>query len=480
MSAANNHVDVIIIGAGLSGIGAAYHLQKYSPDRTYKILEARPRMGGTWDLFKYPGIRSDSDMYTLGYSFKPWKAAKAIADGPNILNYIKETATEHGIDQHISYNQKVAEVAWSSKDATWTVTSTEGKVETCNFLLACSGYYSYEAGYTPDFKGMDDFNGQIIHPQKWTDDVDYKDKKVVVIGSGATAVTLVPELAKKASKVTMLQRSPTYVMNMPAQDGIANFLRKILPAKWAYALSRGKNITMGMLFFNLCRKYPKTLKKVILGATQKALPKDYDVATHFNPKYNPWDERLCAVPDNDLFESITAGSSKIVTDHIDRFTDKGLLLQSGKEIEADLIVTATGLKMEFLSNIKMVIDDKPVHMPDLYVYRGMMFSDIPNFTQFVGYTNASWTLKTDLSSAYVCRLLNHMTKTGTKQVTPRLDDPSMEREPIIDFKSGYVQRAIDILPKQGTKKPWKLYQNFFKDTFSLKYSKVEDGVLEFR
>jgi len=327
---------------------------------------------------------------------------------------------------------------------------------------------------------MDSFHGQIIHPQKWTSDIEYADKKIVVIGSGATAVTLVPELAKKASHVTMLQRSPSYIMNMPAEDKVANFLRRILPAKWAYSLARGKNISFGMIFFNLCRKYPKTFKKVIMGATKKELPEDYDIGTHFNPKYNPWDERLCAVPDNDLFESIKSGDSEIVTDHIERFTEKGLILKSGKELDADLIVTATGLKMEFLSNIKMVVDEKEINMPELYVYRGMMFSDIPNFTQFVGYTNASWTLKTDLSSAYVCRLLNHMKQTGTKQVTPRLDDPTMEREPIIDFKSGYVQRAIDILPKQGNKKPWKLYQNFFKDTFSLKYSNVEDGVLEFK
>jgi len=485
MGTVSNYVDVIIIGAGLSGIGAAYHLQERSPDRTYKILEARSSMGGTWDLFKYPGIRSDSDMYTLGYSFRPWKAAKAIADGPAILKYIKDTARDGAIDQHITYNRKVLKVAWSSKEAKWTVDAQvddNGHRETftCSFIFACSGYYSYEAGYTPDFKGMDDFKGPIIHPQKWTSDIEYTDKKVIVIGSGATAVTLVPELAKKASHVTMLQRSPTYALNIPAEDKIANFLKNILPEKWAYALIRGKNISLSTLFYNLCRKYPVALKKLILGATKKSLPEGYDVATHFNPKYNPWEERLCAVPDNDLFDSLASGDAEIVTDHIDRFSDKGILLKSGIELEADIIVTATGLKMEFLSNIKMEVDGKEIHMPELYFYRGMMFSDIPNFTQFIGYTNSSWTLKTDLSSAYICRLLNLMKKKGFKQVTPRLNDPTMKQEPIFDFSSGYVSRAKDILPKQGNKKPWKLYQNYFKDTFSLKYSKMEDGVLEFK
>jgi len=477
---ANNHVDVIIIGAGLSGIGAAYHLQKYCPDRSYHIIEARERMGGTWDLFKYPGIRSDSDMFTLGYSFKPWEDGKAIADGPNILKYIKETAAENKIDQHITYNQKVQKVAWSSENATWTVTSSGGHVRTCNFLLACSGYYSYESGYTPDFKGMKNFKGRIVHPQKWTSDIDYAGKKIIVIGSGATAVTIVPEMAKTAGHVTMLQRSPTYISNMPATDKIANFFRKVLPSKLAYSLSRTKNILISMLFYNLCKKYPKTFKKILMGAAKKTLKEDIDVGVHFNPSYNPWEQRLCAIPDDDLFLSLNAGTSSMVTDHVDRFTEKGILLQSGKEIEADLIITATGLKMEFLSNIEMAIDGKDLPVNELFVYRGMMFSDVPNFTQFVGYTNASWTLKTDLSSVYVCRLLNHMKKSGLKSVTPRVEDKNMDTEPIVDFNSGYVLRALDKLPKQGTKKPWKLYQNYIKDTISLKYSKLEDGALEFR
>lgn len=478
MSQSSNHYDVVIIGAGLSGIGAAYYLQKYCPERTYKILEMRDSIGGTWDYFKYPGLRSDSDMYTFGYSFKPWKNPKAIADGASILAYIKETAAENQIDQHIQYNQKVHQVAWSTDDAAWTIDVESEESYSCNFLFACSGYYNYEEGYTPKFEGRDLFKGTIIHPQKWPEGYDYSDQNIVVIGSGATAVTLVPELAKKAAHVTMLQRSPTYIANMPEQDVLANVLKKILPAKAAYFIARWKNILVSMAFFNLCRKFPKTLKKVIVGGAKKALNDDIDALTHFNPRYNPWDERLCAVPDNDLFESLNEGGSSVVTDHIDRFDESGVVLKSGKKLEADMIVTATGLKMELFAGIKMIVDGREINAPDHFVYRGMMFSDVPNFAQFVGYTNASWTLKSDLTGMYACRLLNHMKEHGLKKVTPRNTDDSMEREPIIDFSSGYVKRALDILPKQGTKKPWKLYQNYIKDYFSLRYSKLSDGHLE--
>lgn len=481
MSNSNNHFDVIIVGAGLSGIGAAYYLNKYCPDRTYCILEMRESIGGTWDYFKYPGLRSDSDMYTFGYSFKPWKDPQAIADGDSILSYIKETAAENGIDKKINYKRKVQQVEWSSIESTWKVDVRHGAIDekySCNFLFACSGYYSYEGGYTPDFEGSELFKGDIIHPQKWPEGYDYSNQKIVVIGSGATAVTLVPELAKKAKHVTMLQRSPTYIANMPKEDILANFLKKIMPSKTAHFIARWKNILVGMAFFNLCRKFPKTLKKVIMAGAKKVLNEDVDVNIHFNPKYNPWDERLCAVPDNDLFESINTGASSVVTEHIDRFTENGVRLQSGDVIEADMIVTATGLRLELFSGIKMFIDGREIRPAEHFVYRGMMFSDIPNFALFVGYTNASWTLKSDLTGMYTCRLLNHMKKYGIKKITPRNTDDSMHQEPIIDFTSSYVQRSLDILPKQGTKKPWKLYQNYIKDYFSLKYSKLEDGYLE--
>ncbi|MBT8219179.1 MAG: NAD(P)/FAD-dependent oxidoreductase [Bacteroidia bacterium] len=484
MSEKSSHFDVIIVGAGLSGIGAAHHLQKKCPGRPYAILEARSSMGGTWDLFQYPGIRSDSDMYTLGYSFKPWENAKAIADGPSILQYIKDTASEGGIDQNIHYDHKVDKMEWSSEDSKWHVETQVGGNGTrarysCNFLFMCSGYYSYASGYLPDFENMESFKGQIVHPQKWTNDIEYEGKQVVVIGSGATAVTLVPELAKKTAHVIMLQRSPSYVMNMPEQDKVANFLRKILPSKVAYWFSRWKNILFGLFFYKLCRKYPQALKKFMMNLIKKEVGDTVDVDTHFNPNYKPWDQRLCAVPDNDLFISLKKGTSSIVTDHIVRFTERGLLLKSGKELEADLIVTATGLKMEFLANVEMKIDGKEIDLSELLIYRGMMFSNVPNLAQFVGYTNASWTLKADLSSVYACRLLNHMKKNGATICTPRITR-DIGREPIIDFNSGYVLRAIDQLPKQGTEKPWKLHQNYILDTFNFRYSSLKNPELEFK
>ncbi len=483
--ATNTHVDVIIIGAGLSGIGAAHHLQEKCPDRTYMILEGRANMGGTWDLFKYPGIRSDSDMHTLGYDFRPWKDKKAIADGPAILKYVKETAREGGIDKHIKYNHRVNSADFSTEKSQWAITAFNSETNqnvtyTCNFIFACGGYYSYKSGYMPDFDGTDEYSGQLVHPQKWPEGLDYTDKKVVVIGSGATAMTLVPEMAKKAEKVTMLQRSPTYIITKPSKDVIANVLNAILPAKISYFLVRWKNILMGIFFYWLCQRFPDTMRNFFVKGVKNELGEDFDVEKHFKPSYNPWNQRVCLVPDSDLFQSLKAGTSDVVTDHIDKFVDKGILLKSGETLEADVVVSATGLQLEIMSNIDLSIDGKLVHAPDLLCYRGMMFSDLPNLAMFVGYTNASWTLKTDLTATYACRLLNHMKKTGTTQCIPRIDDPTMEREPIIDFSSGYVLRALDKLPKQGSKSPWKLYQNYIYDVFNFRYSSLKDKSLEFK
>ena len=478
------HFDVLIVGAGLSGIGAGYHLQQNCPGKTYAILEGREAIGGTWDLFRYPGIRSDSDMYTLGYSFKPWTEAKAIADGPSILNYVRETARENGIDRHIRFQHMVKNASWSSEDATWTVEAERGpekeKVRyTCNFLFMCSGYYDYEKGYTPDFPGRDRFKGDILHPQKWPEGYDYSGKRVIVIGSGATAVTLVPEMAADAAHVTMLQRTPTYVVSRPAEDGIANWLRRNLPAKLAYGITRWKNVLLGMLFFNMSRRKPERVKRMILRGVREQLGPDFDVKTHFTPPYNPWDQRLCLVPNGDLFDSIKEGRASVVTDHIDTFTEKGILLKSGKELEADVIVTATGLNLKVLGGIDLTVDGRHVDFSQTMSYKGMMYSDVPNFASAFGYTNASWTLKCDLTCEYVCRLINHMDETGTRQATPRLKDGSVEEEPWLDFTSGYVQRSLDKFPKQGSKKPWKLYQNYALDIMALKFGKVDDGAMEF-
>lgn len=480
-----NHFDVLIVGAGLSGIGAAHHLQKKCPKHSFAILEARHTMGGTWDLFRYPGIRSDSDMYTLGYIFRPWKAAKAIADGPSILKYIQDTATEGGIDKKIRYHHKVKKAAWSTSEAQWQVEvekvdTNELVYYTCNFLFMCSGYYNYDEGYTPEFKGVDDFKGRIVHPQKWTKDINYKDKKVVVIGSGATAVTLVPELAKDAELVTMLQRSPTYMSTGPTEDKISLFLRRVFPMNITYSITRWKNILMGMLFFNLARRRPNFMKKLLKSRVKNELGEGFDIDKHFTPSYNPWDQRLCLVPDSDLFEAMKEGKAQIITNHIDKFTPKGIQLQSGDVLEADLIITATGLKLKFMAGLQIEVDGKKLNPPDLYCYRGMMFSDVPNLALAFGYTNASWTLKCDLTCDYVCRLLKYMEKNKLKQATPRLSEESMEDEPLLDFNSGYVLRSIEHFPKQGAKKPWKLYQNYVLDIFNFRYSSFKDKALELK
>ena len=474
------HFDVIVVGAGLSGIGAGYHLQTRCPDRTYLILEGRAALGGTWDLFRYPGIRSDSDMHTLGYNFRPWTKAKAIADGPSIREYVEETARDNGIDRHIRYSHHVTKADWSTPDARWTVEATlaDGSATafTCNFLFMCSGYYDYAKGYTPDFAGTGDFAGRIVHPQFWPDDLDYAGKQVVVIGSGATAVTLVPELAKTAAHVTMLQRSPTYVVSRPGEDPVANWLRSKLPAKAAYGITRWKNVLMGMFFYRMTRRRPAKVKEKLLGMVREHLGPDYDVATHFTPRYNPWDQRLCLVPDADLFESISAGASSVETDTIERFVPDGIELASGKTLAADVVVTATGLEMKLLSGVAFSIDSKVKDLAKALLYKGMMYSDVPNMASSFGYTNASWTLKADLTCMYVCRLLNTMKKRGLRQCTARIGEDHIDEEPFLDFSSGYVQRALGKLPKQGSKKPWKLNQNYALDIMALKFGSVDNSM----
>jgi cation diffusion facilitator CzcD-associated flavoprotein CzcO len=477
------HYDVLIVGAGLSGVGAAYHLQRDCPNKSYIILEGREAIGGTWDLFRYPGVRSDSDMYTLGYSFRPWTDAKAIADGPSILNYVRDTAREGGIDRHIRFRHHVKCASWSSRDARWTVeaerTDTGERVRfTCNFLHMCSGYYDYAQGYLPEFAGIDRYKGKVVHPQFWPESLDYRGKRVIVIGSGATAVTIVPEMAKDAAGVVMLQRSPTYMVSRPSEDSIANWLRRKLPAKLAYDIVRWKNVLMQMFFFNLARKRPAKVKEKIIEEVAKLLPPGYDVGTHFTPRYNPWDQRLCLVPDADMFEAIGSGKASVVTGEIDTFTETGIRLKSGEELQADIVVTATGLKLLLAGDVEFTVDGERRDLSKTLSYKGMMFSDVPNLSYSFGYTNASWTLKADLTSAYLCRLLNHMDAKGTPIALPRRE-PGVEEVPFLDFSSGYVQRALDILPKQGLKKPWKLHQNYARDLASLRYGSVEDGVIQF-
>lgn len=479
------HFDVLIVGAGLSGIGAAYHIQNRLPGKTYAILEARNAIGGTWDLFRYPGIRSDSDMYTLGYSFKPWPGAKAIADGPSIREYVRQTAAENSIDSHIRFHHRVTSAAWSSNGGRWTVTAERTDTRetvsfTANFLMMCSGYYSYEAGYTPEFSGREKFKGRIIHPQLWPEDLDYAGKRVVVIGSGATAVTIVPEMAKTAGHVTMLQRSPTYVVSRPSEDKIALGLRKWMPAKWAYGLTRWKNVLLQMYFYNRARKKPDATRKAITNMVEKELGPDYPVSVHFNPRYNPWDQRLCLVPDSDLFNEIKAGHASVMTDTIEGFNETGLKLASGNQLDAEIVVTATGLDLQFMGGATMTVDGRKFEPSKALTYKGMMYAGAPNLVSVFGYTNASWTLKCDLTCEYVCRIIAHMDKVGSKQVTPKLVDDAMKQEPWIGLNSGYVNRTIDRFPKQGERKPWKLNQNYALDIMALRYGKLEDPELVFQ
>ena len=473
------HVDVIVVGAGISGIGTGYHLQTRCPDRSYAILEARESMGGTWDLFRYPGIRSDSDMHTLGFSFHPWTQAKAIADGPSIKAYVEETARSYRIDKHIRFGTRVLSASWSTPDARWTVEiedRTGRRAMTCGFLAMCSGYYSYDKAHAPSFVGAEDFTGRIVHPQFWPQDLDYKGKNVIVIGSGATAVTLVPEMAREAGHVTMLQRSPTYVVSRPAEDAVANWLRRRLPSKAAYTVTRWKNVLFGMFFYRMTRKRPEQTKQRLLGMVREHLGPDYDIATHFTPRYNPWDQRLCLVPDADLFAAIKDARAEVVTDTIECFIPEGIRLNSGKTIPADVIVTATGLELSLMGGVPFTVDGAAVNLADKLQYKGMMFSDVPNMAFTFGYTNASWTLKADLVAKYVCRLLNTMRKRGATVAVPHNDDPAVAAEAFVDFSSGYIQRAADRLPKQGSKKPWKLNQNYALDVMALKFGSVDDAM----
>ena len=478
------HLDVIIVGAGLSGIGAAYHLQTRCPTHSYAILEAREAIGGTWDLFRYPGVRSDSDMFTLGYRFKPWRAAKAIADGPSILSYIRETAAEHGIDRQIRFRHRVRRVAWSSETARWTVEAVRDDTGaavrlTCGFLLMCSGYYSYAEGHTPAFPGQNRFRGRIVHPQFWPADYDDAGKQVVVIGSGATAVTLLPELAKTSAHVVMLQRSPTYMAARPSRDPIADALRRRLPARLAYRLTRWKNVGLTMYFYRLARRQPERVKAVLIGFARQALGADYDVATHFTPRYNPWDQRLCLVPDADLFHAIRSGRASVVTDTIETFTETGIRLASGRELPADIVVTATGLKLNLLGDVAVFRDGARVDPASCLTYKGMMLSDVPNLAAVFGYTNASWTLKADLIAGYVCRLLAHMRRHGYAIAMPGRDGVAAAAPFLDGFSSGYVQRALPMLPKQGTEAPWRAHQNYLRDIRTLRFAPIADGVMRF-
>jgi cation diffusion facilitator CzcD-associated flavoprotein CzcO len=481
------HVDVLIVGAGISGIGQAYHLQAESPDRTYLILEGRADIGGTWDLFRYPGVRSDSDMHTLGFEFKPWNAEKAIADGPSIMAYLRETIAENGIDRHIRFNHLVRRAEWSSATATWTVdvelaTTGEHLTYSCNFLAMCSGYYSYREGYTPEFPGRERFAGEIVHPQQWPEDLDYAGKRVVVIGSGATAMTLVPAMAATAGHVTMLQRSPTYVVARPDVDAIANRLRKVLPDKLAYNVTRTKNTLLQQVMYKRTRKHPDKTKEYLLKQVGEALGPDYDVDTHFTPTYAPWDQRLCLVPNGDLFDAINNGSASVVTDHIETFTETGIALKSGEHLDADIIVTATGLNMVTLGEVDVVVDGEPIDFSQTWSYKGFAYSDVPNLASTFGYVNASWTLRADLIATYTCRLLNHMADTHTEICTPRLrpSDASMVARPLMDhLTSGYVQRAADRFPKQGDREPWINPQDYRKDRKMFRKEPVDDGVMQF-
>ena len=473
------HVDVLIVGAGISGIDAAYHLQTSCPNKSYVVFEARDSLGGTWDLFRYPGIRSDSDMYTLGFPFRPWRSDKAIADGDSILAYIRETAEAYGIDRRIRYRHRVERASWQG--GRWHVEATADGAPlrmTCSFLFLASGYYDYDEGYTPELPGRDAFRGRVIHPQHWPEDLDYTGKRVIVIGSGATAVTLVPALAKRAAHVTMLQRSPSYVMSRPAGDPIADWLRKKLPADRAYSVTRWKNVLLGAAFYAFSRRFPAQAKKLLISGVRRMVP-NVDVEKHFTPRYNPWDQRLCLIPDADLFTALREGAVSVVTDEIASFTERGIALKSGDTLEADIIVTATGLKLKRFGGIELVVDGKPVVPPETMVYKGMMLSDVPNLGFAVGYTNASWTLKCDLTSRYVCRLINHMDKHGHTECRPRRD-PRVAEVPLLDFSSGYVQRAIKDFPRQGTTVPWKLYQNYALDLFLLERTKLADGVMQFQ
>jgi cation diffusion facilitator CzcD-associated flavoprotein CzcO len=481
---AAEHLDVLIIGAGISGIAAARHLTRSCPGRSYTILEARSASGGTWDLYRYPGVRSDSDIHTLGFAFKPWKGKRSLPDGDSILAYVREAAEESGIDRRIRFHHRVVGLEWSSEESRWEVEvertdSGETVRLTAGFVWSCSGYFAYDDGYLPDFEGTERFTGRIAHPHRWPEDLEYAGKRVVVIGSGATAVSLVPALAEKAEHVTMLQRSPSYLFPVPGVDPLGRALRRFLPPRAAYSVMRWKDILTGSFVFWFCRRFPELAKRVIRQAAERSLPADFDFDKHLSPRYNPWEQRPCALRDGDLYEAISDGRVEIVTDTIETFTESGLRLGSGAELEADVIVTATGFNLQYLGGVRPVVDGEEVDIANVLTYKGMMASGVPNLAFTVGYTNASWTLKVELTCAFVCRLLNHMDANGLAEAVPVVDDPTIQREPIIDFSSGYVQRSLDRLPKQGSREPWRLHQNYLLDSRMIRRGPIEDGALRF-
>jgi len=478
------HLDVLIVGAGLSGVGAGHHIQTDCPWASYAIFEARGSIGGTWDLFRYPGIRSDSDMFTLGYSFRPWDGEKTIADGDSILQYIKDTAAAEGIDQKIRFHHKVIAADWSSDEGRWHVTAertdTGERIElTCGFYFACSGYYRYDHGYLPDFAGMDRYQGTLVHPQAWPEDLDYAGKRVVVIGSGATAVTLIPSMAEEAAHVTMLQRSPSYIGSVPERNPVAELLRRVLPERRSAPIIRWTLALGTQAFYQVSQRRPELVKKVLRKGLERQLPEGYDIDTHFTPRYNPWDQRFCAVPDGDLFKAIRSGAASVVTDHVDTFTERGIRLRSGAELEADVVITATGLELLFLGGIELSVDGEPVDLARRLTYKGMMLEGVPNLAVAIGYTNASWTLKCDLTCGYVVRLLNHLHERGLRQCTPVNTDPDVSPQPLLGLSSGYVTRAADRFPKQGSRYPWQVYQSYLKDYRALKRRDIQDGVMQF-
>ncbi|MGD1884802.1 MAG: flavin-containing monooxygenase [Paracoccaceae bacterium] len=477
---ARESIDVLVIGAGISGIGQGCHLTRTCKDRSFAIIESRSDLGGTWDLFKYPGIRSDSDMFTFGYRFKPWDSPKDIAPGDKILTYLNETVDEYGLREKIRFQSRVTALNWSSADKHWiaTVAPNDGDPYeiAAKFVSSCTGYYDYENGYLPDFDGYEDFNGKIIHPQHWPEDLDYAGKRVVVIGSGATAITLVPAMADRAGHVTLLQRSPTYIFSRPGEDGIANALRRLLPATWAHKLSRIKSILLGSYIYWISKRKPDRVRSYLRKMAKTELSPDIDVDKHFNPAYNPWDQRLCLSPDGDFYKSLRSGEASIVTDQIDRFTETGVLTQSGEHLDADIIVTATGLQIQFCGGMEISMDGEPVRAADKFVYRGMMLSGVPNLAVVFGYTNASWTLKAELTADFVCRLINRMRQKGGEVVMADTDCP-IDHGALLGLNSGYLLRAADLLPKSGTKRPWKNFENYIQDMLSIRYGKIEDGVL---
>ncbi len=481
------HLDVVVVGAGISGIAAGHYLRTECPWATYVVLEGRGDLGGTWDLFRYPGIRSDSDMHTLGYSFRPWQGADSIADGPEILEYLRATAADEGVDHHVRYHHRVRRAEWSSPDARWLltvdVTGPDGPPTTtrltCSFLFSCAGYYRYDRGYEPEFPGIDSFTGQVVHPQFWPEGLDGAGQRVVVIGSGATAMTLVPALARTAGHVTMLQRSPTYVLSRPRRSRTARALRRVLPRRWAEPAVRWLHALMTQGFYQVSRRRPEQVRAGLIERVAQQLPADYDVARHFTPRYDPWDQRVCVVPDGDLFAALREGRASVVTDTVDTFTPHGIRLASGDELAADVVVTATGLELLFLGGIELVVDGRPVVPSERLTYKGMMLEDVPNLAMAVGYTNASWTLKAELTCEYVCRILNHLRATGTTTAVPHNDGAVADPSPLMALTSGYVARAAGTLPQQGSRFPWQVYQSYLKDFRAMRLSQVDDGVVHF-